>query len=70
MSQRSLWVTADLQDERFPEGRVENNGEREKEVGENNKIVLSRMWHTGVLLCWQGLNSVVMIGEGNRIEEI
>lgn len=28
------------------------------------------MWHTGVLLCWQGLKSVVMIGEGNRIEEI
>lgn len=44
--------------------------ERKKEVGENNKIVLSRMWHTGVLLCWQGLKSVVMIGEGNRIEEI
>lgn len=43
--------------------------EREKEVRENNMIVLSRVRHTGVLFCLQGLKSVVMIGEGNRIQE-
>lgn len=31
LGQRSLWVTADLRDERFPEGSVENNGERERD---------------------------------------
>lgn len=33
-------------------------------------IVLSRVWHTGILFCLQGLKAAVMLGEGNRIQEI
>lgn len=60
-------VAADLQEESFPGGSRENNGNRERErerkgVREYNMIVLSRVRRTSVLFCLQGLKSVVMIG--------
>lgn len=63
---KAIRDTADLQDESFPQGRVENKEGRERR---EDMIASFRVQHTGVLFCLCGLKSEVMIGEGYRILE-